>query len=224
MRLFLTFLLFSIIFTNNLYSQLTDFERFEIRKKHEIRIYNKANKKTKYMQLRNKYQLKDTSLIDTNVVYIYPNGTYYYHEWERILEKKDTFYFFERFFKNGQYFISGKYPSMPTDEECNNIDYGLRGYYKIINDSILITEVFIVGFGEGYSLRYYNINKDGMYEFESRIYQRPLRFFCCHIENSCWRLRNRFFCCINKNYNDCTSRKRYKLRTRQVNFYSKATW
>jgi hypothetical protein len=131
--------------------------------------YNKAHKKTKYMKLRGKFQLQDTAVIDTNAVYIFMNRRYYYD-----MEKPDTVYYFRRFFKNGQYFLSGDFYTIPSDNECNNIDYGKRGYYTI-KDSILTTETFDNPY-DGYYFSYYIIKEEGLLLFKTRRYKWPFFF------------------------------------------------
>lgn len=88
-------------------------------------------------------------LIDTNSVYIH-----YFHR----DQKHDSLFFFLRFFSNGQVFKSDYYLSIPNEKECNDLNYGKKGFYTI-KDSIIIMEFYLNDY-DGYWLYYYKKNKN----------------------------------------------------------------
>jgi hypothetical protein len=190
MRLFLTF--FFLFFINTLYCQPLYRSGYE-----------KQSKITKQMQLRGKFQLNDTSFIDTNAVYI----DYKIKEYSNFDDGPDTLYYFERFFKNGQYFQSGYYCSFPTDEEFNDLAYGRRGYYIINNDSILTVETYHDRHNE-YQLISYFIKEDGLLLYEIKTYLSYIIIFK--------------YLYIKEEFNVFFPFER-TIR-RYVNFYTKATW
>jgi len=136
--------------------------------------YTKAHKKTKYNPLRNtKFQLQDTTFIDTSVVYISKNKVT--QNWY-LPGYDNTGYYFIRFFKNGQYFESGLFHSIPSDDECNNLTYGERGYYKIKKDNTLVVATYINPY-DGYLIAHYRVGENGLFLFKTVQFKWLCSFF-----------------------------------------------
>lgn len=80
---------------------------------------------------------KGDFLVDTIAIYdlIYTN--IFLNE-----QHYDTTYRFQRFFPNGQYFISNFFMTKPTNEDYNNTSNGVIGYYTFV-DSLIVIETFV---------------------------------------------------------------------------------
>lgn len=123
--------------------------------------------------------MKDSTIIDFNSIYISQYiGVNAGHN------KIDTAYFFKRFWPTGQVFLSYGQDHYPTNDEINNLRSGMIGYYKI-EDSILVTEIFIPWQGGTYDVTYAKIKGDSLifYERESGLFFGLTNE---KIENSVW--------------------------------------
>lgn len=76
-------------------------------------------------------------LVDTNAVYDVVYTNMYLNE-----QHYDTIYRFQRFFPNGQYFISNYFMAKPTSEDYNTVSNGVIGYYMFA-DSLIVIETFV---------------------------------------------------------------------------------
>lgn len=84
-------------------------------------------KKTTKFELANQlFELKDTSVISPNAVYVQEMGT-----------TKTTCNFI-RFFKDGKALVSFDYLSYPTEEQFNDFSYCRPAYYTIKDDEVII--------------------------------------------------------------------------------------
>lgn len=100
--------------------------------------------------------LNSTGLIDTNAIYV---------------EKFNRDYSFIRFFSDGRVFESHNLNYFPTNEDINNLGYGRAGYYKIVENELVIetftfvAPAWILFFPRAsYFKLYHKIRKDGSLE------------------------------------------------------------
>ncbi|MCS3799159.1 hypothetical protein [Niastella sp. OAS944] len=68
------------------------------------------------------FELKDTSVISPNAVYVRGKNTYS----------------FIRFFKDGKALVSFDYLSYPTEEQFNDFSYCRPAYYTIKDDQVIV--------------------------------------------------------------------------------------
>jgi hypothetical protein len=94
-------------------------------------------KKTTRFKLANQlFELKDTSVISPNAVYVQEMISREYANYQLISETKT--YNFIRFFKDGKALISFDYLSYPTEEQFNDFSYCRPAYYTIKDDQVII--------------------------------------------------------------------------------------
>lgn len=94
-------------------------------------------KKTTKFQLGNQlFELKDTSVISPNAVYVQEMVSREYANYQVISETKT--YNFIRFFKDGKALVSFDYLSHPTEEQFNDFSYCRPAYYTIKGDQVII--------------------------------------------------------------------------------------
>lgn len=94
--------------------------------KEEELAYNLPKKTTKFELANQLFELKDTSVISPNAVYVHEMGT------------TKTTYNFIRFFKDGKALVSFDYLSYPTEEQFNDFSYCRPAYYTIKDDQVII--------------------------------------------------------------------------------------
>lgn len=111
-------------------------------------------KKLKFSFAKHPYHLTDSSLIDTNAVYLELSTNVYYGT-----KHVDSSYIVHRFWDNGKLFISYAYEHKPSDTECNNATYGLIGYYKIVEKEITM-EIYTTEDHGSYNFYYGEIYGD----------------------------------------------------------------
>ncbi|MGZ4160493.1 MAG: hypothetical protein ACXVNF_06825, partial [Neobacillus sp.] len=97
------------------------------------------------------YQLADTTLIDTNSIYIASLG---------VMDDLKTYYAYYRFYSSGQLIVRMT-DHEPTLEEINNIKTGTVGYYKINSRKKLKLEYLGVLYNGKCELRYAKFDQNG---------------------------------------------------------------
>lgn len=102
-------------------------------------------------------------LVDTNAIYdlVYTNILLNKNEY-------DTIYRFQRFFPNGQYFISNFYMTKPTNEDYNNISNGVIGYYTFA-DSVIVIETFVATDGGQYFIAEQKKMESGLKDIREKV-------------------------------------------------------
>jgi hypothetical protein len=101
--------------------------------------YNLPKKTTKFELANQLFELKDTSVISPNAVYVQEMITQEYANYQVISETKR--YNFIRFFKDGKALVSFDYLSYPTAEQFNDFSYCRPAYYTI-KDQQVIVEIY----------------------------------------------------------------------------------
>lgn len=97
-------------------------------------------KKTTRFELGNQlFELKDTTVISPNAVYVQEMVSREYANNQVISETKT--YNFIRFFKDGKALVSFDYLSYPSEEQFNDLRYCRPAYYTI-KDSQVIVEIY----------------------------------------------------------------------------------
>jgi hypothetical protein len=107
--------------------------------KQEDLAYNLPSKTTKFELANQLFELKDTSVISPNAVYVQEMVSQEYANYQVISETKT--YNFIRFFKDGKALVSFDYLSYPTAEQFNDFSYCRPAYYTI-KDSQVIVEIY----------------------------------------------------------------------------------
>ena len=79
---------------------------------------------------------KEGISIDTSVAKI--NGIYYVQSIQKGVNNGNATYYFYRFFKNGRVFISCRYCTFPDSIQLNNLNYGIKGLYRVTNNVVKI--------------------------------------------------------------------------------------
>ena len=103
-------------------------------------LANNLPKKTTKFELANQlFELKDTTVISPNAVYVQEMVTQEYANYQVISETKT--YNFIRFFKDGKALVSFDYLSYPTVEQFNDFSYCRPAYYTI-KDGQVIVEIY----------------------------------------------------------------------------------
>lgn len=133
-----SFILFSISFLLSVFGYGQPVISWDAQEKMPVYSHSKDRK---FKLEKKDFELKDTSFIDTGSVYLHT-----------VFVDNDTMYYFVRFFAKGQVFKSDYFITKPTNQECNTITYGKRGYY-IVKDSVVIIELYINPY-DGYWLYY----------------------------------------------------------------------
>jgi len=187
-----SFILFSISFLLSVFGYGQPVISWDAQEKMPVYSHSKDKK---FKLEKKKIVLKDTTLIDTNYVYIYKSVI----NVDGHAINPDTMYYFVRFFKNGQVFVSDYFRSEPTIQECNTITYGKRGYFTI-KDNVLVIELFINTY-DGYWFSYYKKHKNSIMCFKTE--PRCLSFL------------------ISKKEKKCVSIPPYR---KKVSFQTQATW
>jgi hypothetical protein len=104
-------------------------------KEEDMRDY--LPKKTTRFELANQlFELKDTSVISPNAVYVQEMISREYANYQVISETKR--YNFIRFFKEGKALVSFDYLSYPTEEQFNDLSYCRPAYYTIKDGQVII--------------------------------------------------------------------------------------
>ncbi|MBD3225324.1 MAG: hypothetical protein GF313_11375 [Caldithrix sp.] len=119
------------------------------------------------------FSLKDTTLIDTNAIYLERlTDTYLvnFDQYNTVFPnenrlkpiKQDTSYHFYRFFRNGRVYVSRVLDHFPSVEEMNNYNLGLVGYYRLEGNQI-ITEIFTPSGNGKYLMKYGTVKNDTIF-------------------------------------------------------------
>jgi hypothetical protein len=93
-------------------------------------------KTTRFELAHQLFELKDTSVISPNAVYVQETVSREYANYQVISETKR--YNFIRFFKDGKALISFDYLSYPTAEQFNDFSYCRPAYYTIKDDQVVV--------------------------------------------------------------------------------------
>lgn len=111
-------------------------------------MYQRPKCKFKFARKKNIEDIKAISIlpIDTNSIYI-----------SRTLN--ESLYIYIRFFSGGEVFISHEYRSMPSEQECNDLSYGIWGMFAV-NGNELIIETYVRGFPSKYWYSYLKTEKN----------------------------------------------------------------
>lgn len=100
--------------------------------------YRLPKKGTKFALANQLFELKDTSVVSPNAVYVQASVI---GDVTSDVPRKKTIYNFIRFFKDGKALVSFDYASYPTEEEFNDLIYCRPAYY-IIKDEQVIVEIY----------------------------------------------------------------------------------
>jgi hypothetical protein len=104
--------------------------------KEEDMAYNLPDKTTKFELANQLFELKDTSVISPNAVYVQEMVSREITNYQVISETKR--YNFIRFFKDGKALVSFDYLSYPSEEQFNDLNYCRPAYYTIKDDQVII--------------------------------------------------------------------------------------
>ena len=104
--------------------------------KEEDLAYNLPKKTTKFELANQLFELKDTTVISPNAVYVQEMVSHEYANYQVISETKT--YNFIRFFKDGKALVSFDYLSYPTVEQFNDFSYCRPAYYTIKDDQVIV--------------------------------------------------------------------------------------
>lgn len=122
------------------------------------------------MPKRPNFELRDSIrnfegdlLIDTNAIYDLTYTNVFFDKKEH-----DTIFRFQRFFPNGQYYISNFYFNKPTNEDYNNLSNGVIGYYSFL-DSVILIETFVSIDGGQYFLGEQIKTENGLKDIREKV-------------------------------------------------------
>jgi hypothetical protein len=100
---------------------------------------------------------KEGLSIDTSVAKI--NGIYYVQSIQKGVNNGNATYYFYRFFNNGRVFISCRYCSFPDSIQLNNLNYGVKGLYRVTNN---IVKIESYAPSVGYYFSYFRLNQSNL--------------------------------------------------------------